>query len=135
MSSETVNVPPTEVLDVLGPPDLDSLDEARGAGRVCIWGGESLTIETAVGLCETEATAANCSVGRSLHRLVGARSPHASPPLSHMTMRVYQVDRYGTVTRDSGRVIVPPPQELTPTTDRYPPCQCPRHRVGQGKPR
>ncbi|MFJ8793909.1 hypothetical protein [Streptomyces sp. NPDC102462] len=106
MSSETVNVPPTEVLDVLGLPDLDSLDEARGAGRVCIWGGESLTIETAVDLgeqeadagtcfpracrkcvadrahrglfahtpmcdlCETEATAANCTVGRSLYRLV-----------------------------------------------------------------
>ncbi|MGW4729106.1 hypothetical protein ACWEQC_07965 [Streptomyces shenzhenensis] len=135
MSSETVNVPPTEVLDVLGLPDLDSLDEDRAAGRVCIWGGEPLTIETAVDRCETEATAANCTVGRSLYRLVGARSPHASPPLSHMTMRVYQVDRYGTATRDSVRVIVPPTQGLTPATDRYPPCRCPRHRDGQGKPR
>ncbi|MEU6605348.1 hypothetical protein ABZ922_09820 [Streptomyces shenzhenensis] len=107
MSSETVNMPPPEVLDVLGLPDLDSLDEAREAGRVCIWCGEPLTIETAVDLgeqeaedgtcfpracrrcvadrahrglfahtpmcdlCEMEATAANCSVGRSLYRLVG----------------------------------------------------------------
>lgn len=67
--------------------------------------------------------------------ILGTRSPHASPPLSHMTMRVYQVDRYGTVTCDSGRVAVPLNQVVTPATDRYPACRCPRHRDGQGKPR
>ncbi|MER6530976.1 hypothetical protein [Streptomyces sp. NPDC001508] len=55
----------------------------------------------------------------------GARSLHASPLLSHMTMRVYQVDRYWTVSRDSGRVIVPPTQGLTPTTAREERQRCP----------
>ncbi|MER6530977.1 hypothetical protein [Streptomyces sp. NPDC001508] len=95
-----------EVLDVLALPALLGLDEDRAAGRVCIWCGGPLTIETAVDLgeqkadagtcfpracrkcvadrahrglfahtptcdlCETEATAANCTVGRSLYRLV-----------------------------------------------------------------
>ncbi|MER6530654.1 hypothetical protein [Streptomyces sp. NPDC001508] len=104
--STTVHEIPPEVLAVLALPDLDSLDEDRTAGRVCIWCGGPLTIETAVDLgeqkadagtcfpracrkcvadrahrglfahaplcdlCETEATAANCTVGRSLYRLV-----------------------------------------------------------------
>ncbi|MFL4904677.1 hypothetical protein ACJ6WF_16185 [Streptomyces sp. MMS24-I2-30] len=50
--------------------------------------------------------------------------------LGYMTMRVYRVDRYGTVTHDTGRVVVPPAQVLTPLTDGYPPCACPRHRDG-----
>ncbi|MGI5437487.1 hypothetical protein ACQEV4_08515 [Streptomyces shenzhenensis] len=63
--------------------------------------------------------------------IAGVRSPHASPPLRHLTMRVYQVDRYGTVTRDGVRVIVPPTQGLTPATDRYPSCAA----VGRAGPR
>ncbi|MFF0220884.1 hypothetical protein [Streptomyces sp. NPDC004629] len=95
-----------EVLDVLALPALLGLNEDRAAGRVCIWCGQPLTIETAVDLgeqkaedgtcfpracrtctanrahrglfahaplcdlCETEATAARCIVGRGLYRLV-----------------------------------------------------------------
>lgn len=61
----------------------------------------------------------------------------ARPPVnargSEMTMRVYTVNRYGTITQDRGTVTVafgeqPPP---LPLADSYPPCQCPRHRAGQ----
>lgn len=52
------------------------------------------------------------------------------PPLTYMTIRVYQVDRYGTITADRGKVLVPPAQELEAST-AFPPCECPRHRAGQ----
>ncbi|WP_259471417.1 hypothetical protein [Streptomyces shenzhenensis] len=51
---------PAGVLEVLTLPDLDGLDEARGAGRVCIWCGQPLTIETAVDLGEQKADAGTC---------------------------------------------------------------------------
>ncbi|MFI1768983.1 hypothetical protein ACH41H_44095 [Streptomyces sp. NPDC020800] len=47
-----------------------------------------------------------------------------------MTIRVYRVDRYGAVTQDRGKVVVPPAQELE-TSTAFPPCQCPFHRAGQ----
>lgn len=53
------------------------------------------------------------------------------PHLTHMTIRVYQVDRYGTVTADRGKVLVPPVKELAQSS-AFPPCRCPRHRAGQG---
>ncbi|MET9172098.1 hypothetical protein ABZX64_13725 [Streptomyces misionensis] len=47
-----------------------------------------------------------------------------------MTMRVYQVDRRGTITRDTGKIIVPPLKTLS-LPDSYLPCRCPLHRVEQ----
>ncbi|WDO09979.1 hypothetical protein ME763_32335 [Streptomyces murinus] len=48
-----------------------------------------------------------------------------------MTMRVYTVDRYGTVTQDRGTITVAVDGKLPPLPqpDSYPPCQCPRHRL------
>ncbi|MFE9607737.1 hypothetical protein [Streptomyces sp. NPDC006012] len=43
---------PVEVLEILVLPVLLDLDEDRSAGRTCVWGGERLTIETAVDLGE-----------------------------------------------------------------------------------
>ncbi|MFE7441729.1 DUF6415 family natural product biosynthesis protein [Streptomyces chartreusis] len=45
-----------------------------------------------------------------------------------MTIRVYRMDRYGTVTEDSGTVRVLPGDEPPPTTSALPPCACPRCR-------
>nr|WP_202469824.1 hypothetical protein [Streptomyces sp. SID2888] len=39
----------------LALPELLDLDEDRAAGRTCVWGGEPLTIETAVELGEQTA--------------------------------------------------------------------------------
>ncbi|MET8453710.1 hypothetical protein [Streptomyces sp. NPDC005209] len=99
---------PAEVLEALTLPDLGTLEDARRRGAKCIWGGERLTAETAIGLgehqiprtgttafpracrtcaakrayhalldhgtdcrlCATKATAAQCAVGRGLHRIV-----------------------------------------------------------------
>jgi hypothetical protein len=49
-----------------------------------------------------------------------------------MTIRVYTVDRYGTVTSDRGTVVVPhdPDARPDPLGTRYPPCACPRCRLG-----
>ncbi|MEV7755619.1 hypothetical protein [Streptomyces griseofuscus] len=48
-----------------------------------------------------------------------------------MTMRVYTVDRYGTVTQDRGTFTVTTNGKLPPLPqpDSYPACQCPLHRV------
>ncbi|MFE9607736.1 hypothetical protein [Streptomyces sp. NPDC006012] len=54
----------------------------------------------------------------------------AMPGLGYMTIRVYQVDPRGKITRDGRTVVVPPAAELPPLADGYPPCQCPRHRGG-----
>lgn len=51
MSRTTVDIP-EKVLEVLALPTLSSLDEDRATGRTCVWGGELLTIETAVELGE-----------------------------------------------------------------------------------
>ncbi|MGW6215177.1 hypothetical protein [Streptomyces sp. NPDC055109] len=51
MSRTTVDIAP-KVLEVLALPALDTLNEDRAAGRACVWGGELLTIETAVHLGE-----------------------------------------------------------------------------------
>ncbi|MGW1001103.1 hypothetical protein [Streptomyces sp. NPDC002520] len=60
----------------------------------------------------------------------GTGTSYDRPPQASMTLRVYQVDRDGTVTADSGKTVVPPAKELQWST-AFPPCECPRHRVGQ----
>lgn len=54
-----------------------------------------------------------------------------SPPATRtqgpgITIRVYTVDRYGTVTTDTGAQLVPPATGPLPTgmDTYYPPCQC-----------
>ncbi|MGM9337284.1 hypothetical protein [Streptomyces murinus] len=48
-------------------------------------------------------------------------------------MRVYTVDRGGTIAQDRGTVIVAVDGKLPPLplADSYPVCQCPRHRLGR----
>ncbi|MGW5093490.1 hypothetical protein ACWEQ1_00975 [Streptomyces nodosus] len=53
--SSTLQEIPAAVLKVLTLPALPGLDEDRAAGRVCVWGGERLAIETAVDLGEQVA--------------------------------------------------------------------------------
>lgn len=55
----------------------------------------------------------------------------APPPMSRVqqpgiTLRVYTVDRHGTVTSDTGTHLVPPVARLLPDDKDtyYPPCQC-----------
>ncbi|MFF7752649.1 hypothetical protein ACFZCP_26185 [Streptomyces sp. NPDC007971] len=50
-----------------------------------------------------------------------------------MTMRVYAVDRNGTITRDRGTITVTyGNQPLPPAMDtQYPPCRCLHCRTGQ----
>ncbi|MEV6997522.1 DUF6415 family natural product biosynthesis protein [Streptomyces sp. NPDC093982] len=43
-----------------------------------------------------------------------------------MTIRVYRMDRYGTVTEDRGTVSVLPGDEPPPVTSALPPCACRR---------
>lgn len=56
--------------------------------------------------------------------------PEEAPPRPTMTMRIYTVDRYGTVTSDRGTVSVLPVAVL-PASFAFPPCACPRCRAGQ----
>ncbi|MFJ4622086.1 DUF6415 family natural product biosynthesis protein [Streptomyces sp. NPDC088812] len=59
----------------------------------------------------------------------GTAPPANRPQRAGMTIRVYTVDRHGTVTGDRGTVSVPYPEErIVPLTDGYPPCACPRCR-------
>ncbi|SED83628.1 hypothetical protein SAMN04490357_6006 [Streptomyces misionensis] len=58
------------------------------------------------------------------------------PPVDargRMTMRVYTVDRDGTITQDRGTVTVAISEKKPPlpTSDSYPPCRCPLHRAEQ----
>ncbi|MFH8337718.1 hypothetical protein [Streptomyces sp. AM6-12] len=50
-----------------------------------------------------------------------------------MTMRVYTVDRSGTITQDRGTVTVAVDgkQPPLPQSDSYPACQCPLCRLGR----
>ncbi|MFF1279902.1 hypothetical protein ACFVY4_03755 [Streptomyces sp. NPDC058299] len=51
---------------------------------------------------------------------------------SGMTMRVYAVDPYGTITQQRGTVTVTPGNHPLPLmSTAYLACQCPRHRSGQ----
>ncbi|WP_416976590.1 hypothetical protein [Streptomyces sp. T028] len=43
-----------EVLAALPIPDLDRLSEQQLDGHVCLWGGETLTVQTAVTVGECE---------------------------------------------------------------------------------
>ncbi|MFJ4617441.1 hypothetical protein [Streptomyces sp. NPDC088812] len=60
----------------------------------------------------------------------GTGPPGSSAPGGGMTIRVYTVDRYGTITGERGRKFVPyDGKPLSPgRADRYPPCACPRCR-------
>lgn len=57
----------------------------------------------------------------------GTASPRSRPQAHGLTIRVYTVDRYGTVTGDTCTRFVPAETAL-PTISAYPPCECPRHR-------
>ncbi|MFF9238365.1 hypothetical protein ACF1AY_15730 [Streptomyces sp. NPDC014776] len=49
-----------------------------------------------------------------------------------MTIRVYQVDRAGTITRDRGEIsVIPYGEDPLPVSSAFPPCKCPRCRAGQ----
>lgn len=53
------------------------------------------------------------------------------PVRPRMTMRVYEMSRDGTVTRELRRVEVMGDQPLSPMEFiAFPPCRCPRHRGG-----
>ncbi|MFJ8191645.1 hypothetical protein ACIQ8D_18035 [Streptomyces sp. NPDC096094] len=52
-----------------------------------------------------------------------------------MTLHVYRVDRDGAVTEDRDTVNVKGKEGPLPLRDEYPPCQCPRHRVGRAATR
>lgn len=55
----------------------------------------------------------------------------AQAPTSGMTMRVYHVDRYGTITQDRGTVTVEygnQPLQVGLDTE-FPPCECSRCRA------
>ncbi|MCH0557994.1 hypothetical protein [Streptomyces sp. MUM 16J] len=57
----------------------------------------------------------------------------ATSPQGGMTMRVYTVDRYGTVTRDRGTLtIIPGNQPIPPLfSTAFPPCGCLGCRAGR----
>lgn len=69
--------------------------------------------------------------------LNGTAQPPVSARTGRMTMRVYTVDRTGTVTQDRGTVTVAIDGKLPPLPqpDSYPACQCPLHRVVLPLPR
>jgi hypothetical protein len=48
-----------------------------------------------------------------------------------MTIRVYTVDRHGSVTEDRGTVDILHGQEPLPRMSMDPPCECPRCRAGR----
>ncbi|MFF6980479.1 DUF6415 family natural product biosynthesis protein [Streptomyces sp. NPDC008343] len=48
--------------------------------------------------------------------------------MARMTIRVYRMDRHGTVTEDRGIVSVLPGDEPPPATSALPPCACQRCR-------
>ncbi|WDO05531.1 hypothetical protein ME763_07620 [Streptomyces murinus] len=54
-----------------------------------------------------------------------------------MTMRVYTVDLYGTITQDRGTVTVATDGKLPPLPqpDSYPACQCTLCRLGRSATR
>ncbi|MEU3839036.1 DUF6415 family natural product biosynthesis protein [Streptomyces sp. NPDC028635] len=58
-----------------------------------------------------------------------ATSPN--DPGVKMTLRVYRVDRYGTVIQDRGTVKVVTTDEPLPLSTAYPPCGCPTCRAGR----
>lgn len=68
----------------------------------------------------------------SVNMMNGTASPDTSPK-GGMTMRVYTVDRYGTITRDRGTVTVAFGNEPLPVgmDTAFPPCECPRCQAGQ----
>ncbi|MFJ2607560.1 hypothetical protein ACIQOU_17240 [Streptomyces sp. NPDC091279] len=61
--------PPIEA--ALALPALADLDEPRATGRACVWGGERLTIETAVALGEQTDPAGRVCFLRSCRKHAG----------------------------------------------------------------
>ncbi|MEU6383148.1 hypothetical protein ABZ847_06225 [Streptomyces bauhiniae] len=64
---------------------------------------------------------------------VPARPPDEGESDAAMTIRVYRVDRQGTVTEPpQDTVVVPRPTRLLPlglVSSSMPPCECPMHRM------
>ncbi|MFJ8335479.1 hypothetical protein [Streptomyces sp. NPDC094437] len=78
MPTETAQTPTLEVLAVLAlPAALDTLEEDRASGRACIWGGERLTIETAVDLGEQTDSAGRVCFLRACRRHAGQAAHRA----------------------------------------------------------
>ncbi|MFJ2608161.1 hypothetical protein ACIO13_24775 [Streptomyces sp. NPDC087425] len=78
MPTETAPKPTLESLAVLSlPATLDSLDAARASGRACVWGGERLTIETAVDLGEQTDSAGRVCFLRACRRHAGQAAHRA----------------------------------------------------------
>lgn len=73
MSSTVYKIPP-EVLAVLGLPAFDGLNEEQVNGRVCVWGTEQLTIETAVDLGEQKDGSDGTWFPRACRRCVADRA-------------------------------------------------------------
>ncbi|MFF9097545.1 hypothetical protein ACF1AX_31040 [Streptomyces sp. NPDC014802] len=62
----------------------------------------------------------------------GTAPSQSRPPGHKMTIRVYQVDRAGTITQDRGKVsVIPYGADQLPVSVGFPPCACPRCRAGQ----
>ncbi|MGW0765631.1 hypothetical protein [Streptomyces sp. NPDC002676] len=64
----------------------------------------------------------------------GTALPGASARGSGMTMRVYSVDRYGTISQDRGTVTVTYGNQLSPEpvmSTAFPPCECSRCLSGR----
>ncbi|WP_030342055.1 hypothetical protein [Streptomyces sp. NRRL S-1022] len=61
--------------------------------------------------------------------------PQDDPPTTKMTLRIYRVNRYGTVTREYGTVSVAPLAGPPPFTSAFPPCGCPDCRSSEADPR
>lgn len=61
--------------------------------------------------------------------------PQDGPPTAKLTIRVYQVNRYGAVTRECGTVSVLPLAGPPPLTSAFPSCECPNCRSGEATAR
>ncbi|MFJ2515639.1 hypothetical protein ACIPEL_36480 [Streptomyces griseoviridis] len=75
MPADTAMSP--EVLEALALPRFTGLDEARTAGRACVWGGEPLVIETAVDLGEQHDSTAGTWFPRASRQAVAERARRA----------------------------------------------------------
>ncbi|ASN22962.1 hypothetical protein LK07_01800 [Streptomyces pluripotens] len=63
----------------------------------------------------------------------GTTQPAARTRAPGMTLRVYTVDRYGTVTRDRGTLTIIPGNQPVPLllSTAFPPCDCLGCRAGR----
>ncbi|MFJ2817437.1 hypothetical protein [Streptomyces sp. NPDC087294] len=75
-TSTPCEVPP-DALTALALPALADLDEHQASGRTCVWGGERLTIESAVDLGEQTDSAGRVCFLRSCRRHAGQAAHRA----------------------------------------------------------